>query len=459
VRINERLAQINGASVAAHIGHPLRELLPELADDVEPIYRQVIESGEPIVDLEVSGTNPAQPGVLRSWISSFYPQTDLENRTIGVNTVVQEITDRKRMETLRIAAEQERDRFFNLSIDLLAIGNLDGYFIRLNPAWEQVLGFTIAELMARPFIEFVHPDDRHDLTVMMTSEAKAGVKSSNFENRYRCKDGSYRWLSWSTMPYPEQNLMYGIARDVTDRRQTQANLEERNRELDSFVYVVSHDLKAPLRAVANLSNWIEDDLEGQLTANTRFSNGDALRTQMTLLRSRVDRMAATIDGLLNYARVGRSDDQIEPVAVARLLAEVIDTLAPPPTFTIDLPTELPTLITKRIPLFQVFVNLIGNGIEHHHSEAGTIRMAIVELGDFYEFAVSDDGSGIAPEHQERMFQILKAVNQQQRSDSTGIGLAIVKKIIEAEGGTIRLESELGKGTTFYFTWPKCAIVK
>ena len=323
VRINEQLALINGLSVAEHIGKTFEEVLPELANTMEPVYRQVMESGKPIIDLEVTGTNRAQPGVERCWLASFYPQTDERGRVVGVNNVVQEITDRK---------------------------------------------------------------------------------------------------------------------------QAQADLEERNKELDSFVFVVSHDLKAPLRAVANLSQWIEDDLDGQLTADTQ--------SQMNLLRSRVNRMSETIDGLLEYARCGRSEDAIESVAVARLLADVIDSIAPPPTFTIDLPAELPTLITKRLPLLQVFVNLIGNGIKHHHSEAGKIQIAISERGDFYEFAIADDGSGIAPEHHDRMFKIFQAVNPQKRSDSTGIGLAIVKKIIEAEGGTIRLESELGSGTTFYFTWPK-----
>ena len=326
VRINEQLALIDGLSVAEHIGKTFREVLPELVDTMEPVYRQVIESNEPIIDLEVTGTNRAQPGVERCWLASFYPQTDERGRVIGVNNVVQEITDRK---------------------------------------------------------------------------------------------------------------------------QAQAELEERNRELDSFVYVVAHDLKAPLRAVANLSQWIEDDLDGQLTADTQ--------SQMNLLRSRVNRMAATIDGLLDYARIGRSEDLIEPVALAKLLTEVIDSVAPPATFTIDFPAELPTLSTKRLLLFQVLVNLIGNGIKHHHSEAGKIQIAIAEQEDFYEFAVSDNGSGIAPEHQERMFKIFQAVNPQKRPDSTGIGLAIVKKIIEAEGGTIRLESEIGKGTTFYFTWPKCVV--
>jgi signal transduction histidine kinase len=161
-----------------------------------------------------------------------------------------------------------------------------------------------------------------------------------------------------------------------------------------------------------------------------------------------------IIGAIEYARIGRSEDTIELVELAGLLADVIDSIAPPRTFTIALPAELPIFSTKRSPLFQVFINLIGNGIKHHHSEAGTIRISISEQGDFYKFAIADDGSGIAPEHHDRMFKIFQAVNSQKRSDSTGIGLAIVKKIVEVEGGTIWLESELGKGTTFYFTWPK-----
>jgi PAS domain S-box-containing protein len=322
VRLNERLAEINGLPVAAHIGRTVGEVLPS-GDQLELLYRQVIESGEPILDLELSGTNPARPGVTVYCLVGYYPQKDDQGRVVGVNAMVQEITDRKR---------------------------------------------------------------------------------------------------------------------------DQAALEERNEELDAFVFVVSHDLKAPLRAVANLSQWIEEDLEGQLTEDTQM--------QMNLLRSRVNRMSATIDGLLEYARIGRSESEIESVALGCLLADVVDEVSPPPTFTIDLPDDLPTLLTKRLLLFQIFVNLVGNGIKHHHSETGSIKISMEDRGDWCEFAIADDGPGIAPEDQERMFKIFQAVNPQNRSDSTGIGLAIVKKIIEAEGGTIWLESEIGSGTTFYFTWPR-----
>ncbi len=351
---------------------------------------------------------------------------------------------RASLETI-VQTERESERFFDLSIDLLATGNFAGYFVRLNPAFERVLGFTSAELMARPFMDFVHPDDVEHTTAVDRC-LSAGEMKVGFENRYRCKDGSYRWLSWNATPYLESNLWYAVGRDITESRQTKAALEARNQELNNFVYIVSHDLKAPLRAVSNLSQWIEDDLEGKVLADTQ--------SQLTLLRNRVDRMTATIDGLLDYARIGRTAESIESVCVAELLAETIESLAPSPTFSIVIAPDLPTLDTKRILLFQVFTNLIGNAIFHHNRSDGSIWVSCQASDDFYEFGVADDGPGIASENHVKIFTIFQSINPQNRADSTGIGLAIVKKIVEAEGGTIRLESELGTGTAFYFTWPK-----
>ena len=267
-------------------------------------------------------------------------------------------------------------------------------------------------------------------------------------------------LEFSLKPvFDEQNRVMTIVvegNDITEqqaalreRKQAQSELEQRNRELDAFGYVVAHDLKAPLRAISNLSQWIEDDLAGEILADTQ--------PQMRLLRSRVARMSATIDGLLDYARIGRTDAKIEPVIVAELLAEVIDSIDLPSTFTISISANLPTLDTNWLLLFQVFSNLISNAVRHHDRPDGLIEISGQARGDFYEFAVADDGAGIDPVQHERVFEIFTAVNPQQRSDSTGIGLAIVKKIIEAEGGTIWLESQLCQGTTFYFTLPMCEL--
>jgi PAS domain S-box-containing protein len=423
-----------GLAPAEFLGKTHWEVFPWSVDNfVEREYRRAV-TDRVAVHLEIFNESTA------SWFEIHaYPAPE------GLGLYFQNINERKWLEAERIAAAQERDRFFNLSIDMLAVANFDGYFLRLNPAWEQTLGFTSAELMAQPYLEWVHPDDRL-ATLAAVRELITSQVAMSFENRYRCKDGSYRWLSWSSMPYVQQNLVYAIAHDITDRQQAQSDLENRNQELNSFVHIVSHDLKAPLRAIVNLSSWIEEDLAGSLGANTQ--------QQLALLRSRVHGMEVTIDGLLNYARVGTMDTKIELIEVAQLLTETIDLLAPPPTFTISIAPNLPTLSTSRLLLSQVFANLIGNAIVHHNRSDGAIQISARSHGDHYEFAVSDDGPGISPEQHERIFQIFHALNPQNRADSTGIGLTIVKKIVEAEGGTIRLESQLGTGTTFYFTWPK-----
>jgi signal transduction histidine kinase len=240
--------------------------------------------------------------------------------------------------------------------------------------------------------------------------------------------------------------MLGLVADITDRKNAEAALAERNNELDSFVHTVSHDLKAPLRAIANLSQWIEDDLEDQLPPDNQ--------QQLQLLRTRVKRMESMIDSLLLYARAGRQEAHLETFNLAELLSEIIDSLAPPESFRIEIEPPLPTLATKRLFLSQVFANLISNAIKHHTSVTGHLHISAIEHPNCYEFIVRDDGPGIAPEHHEKVFAIFQTLKGQENSDSTGIGLAIVKKIVETEEGTIRLESSLGQGTTFYVTWPK-----
>ena len=188
-----------------------------------------------------------------------------------------------------------------------------------------------------------------------------------------------------------------VSRDITERKQSQAALEERNRELDSFVYVVSHDLKAPLRAISNLSVWIEEDLGTELPAE--------IQQQMAQLRGRVQRMEAMINGLLQYARVGRTDNQIQLVSVSELLAEILDSIAPPSTFKIVIAPDLPTFPTKGLLLSQVFANLIGDAFKHHDKSHGFMRISCQERGDFYEFTIVDDGPGIPQEQHDRANRI------------------------------------------------------
>ncbi len=223
-------------------------------------------------------------------------------------------------------------------------------------------------------------------------------------------------------------------------------LEERNQELDQFTYVVSHDLKAPLRAIANLSEWLEEDLKDQLDQDTSKN--------LILLRSRVQRMTNFINALLEYSRAGRVNSEKTIVDVQKLLREIIDSLAPPPEFVINISDKMPTIETKALPLQQVFSNLISNAIKHHHHQNGLVTISVQENQEEYQFSVADDGVGIAPENQQKIFAIFQTLTARDRSQNTGIGLSIVKKIIDEQGEKIWLESRLGRGTTFYFTWAK-----
>ncbi len=236
-----------------------------------------------------------------------------------------------------------------------------------------------------------------------------------------------------------------LAQMTTILAQTTAVLEKRNSELDQFAYIVSHDLKAPLRAVANLCQWIEDDIEQHLTKDTRY--------QMYLMRNRVQRMEALIDGVLQYSRIGRLQADLEIVDIEELLIQIIDSLFSP-SHTVTILPGMPKLRTERLPLEQVFTNLINNAIKHNQGDNPQVLISAKEQLNSYEFAVSDNGQGIAPEFHDKIFVIFQTVGKPDKVESTGIGLAIVKKIVEDRGGTLSLESQLGQGATFRFTWLK-----
>ena len=223
VQANEKLAETTGPSVAEHLGKTVREVIPEMVDTLEPILQQVLATNQPFLNVEVSGTTLNQPGVIRDWLASYFPLAGEDGKPMGVGGVAIEITDRKK-------AEAERDRFFTLSLDLLCIADFHGKFKRLNPAWATTLGYTVEELQDQSFLDFVHPDDR-EKTLTETAKIASGVEVMAFENRYRCQDGSYKWLSWKTRPLAEEKIMYAVARDITESKQRITQLQETTAQL------------------------------------------------------------------------------------------------------------------------------------------------------------------------------------------------------------------------------------
>ena len=225
-----------------------------------------------------------------------------------------------------------------------------------------------------------------------------------------------------------------------------AEADRRAQYLEQFAYVTSHDLKAPLRAVSNLAGWIEEDLADKLD--------DASREQLALLRDRVRRMHNLIEGLLEYSRVGKTSDSEKYVDTRELIVEIIDSLSPPKGFKIKIQGEMPTMYVDRMQLGQVFSNLISNSLKHHGGAKGKIWVASESYPDGYEFSVCDDGQGIDREYHNKVFMMFQTLASSDFQNSTGIGLALVKKIIEENGGTIKLKSTVGEGACSYFTWPK-----
>jgi len=279
-------------------------------------------------------------------------------------------------------------------------------------------------------------------------------KGSFFETEFCTKYGKPLpvLVSVSSLKDFNKHFTVIVAQDITIQKENERKLKESllaaekaNKELDQFAYIVSHDLKAPLRAISSLTEWIIEDL------GTVPENVDA---NLKILKGRVERMDNLINGILNYSRVGKQKIVKEKVITKKLVSEVIENLNITDRFDVSISENMPELLTESLPLQQVFSNFISNAVKYSDKQKGLIKIESLEDKDFITFSVSDNGPGIPEEYFEKVFGIFQTIEARDTRESTGIGLAIVKKIVEEKGGKVWLESEVGLGSKFYFTWPK-----
>ncbi len=384
--------------------------------------------------------------------------------------VIQDITERQQAE-IELQASETRFRavFEQAAVGMARLSPL-GYWIQVNQKLCNILGYDPAELMGQHFSAITDEADQDQDDYYYAQLINGEQSYCQLEKRYLHRDGHPVWTLVTVSVESEADTgisaFIAIIEDISERKaareellrraeelsttnlmlaRTTALLERRNSELDQFAYVTSHDLKAPLRAISNLAEWISEDLTGQIPAESQ--------RQLALLRSRVQRMEALINGLLEYSRVGRRERQLTEVNVGQLLTGIIDSLAPPEGFQVVVAAEMPVLYTHQTALGQVFANLINNAIKHHHRDQGMVQVTWQHRGEAIEFAVADDGPGIASQYHDKIFTIFQTLKARDDFESTGIGLSVVKKIVESENGRIWLTSEVGQGTTFYFTWP------
>ncbi len=239
-----------------------------------------------------------------------------------------------------------------------------------------------------------------------------------------------------------------VEREQAQQRQaelieTVANV---NKELKDFASIVSHDLKAPLRGIKTLATWILDDSSDKL--------GKQANEQMNLLLDRVDRMHKLIDGVLQYSRAGHTEERPLRVDLNKFIPEAIDMLAPPENISITIENKMPVIDCEETHLMQLFQNLLGNAIKYMDKPQGWIKVACVEQDGFWKFSVADNGPGIEEKHFERIFKMFQALSVTEEFKGTGVGLTVAKKMVELHGGDIWVESEVGKGSTFFFTLPR-----
>lgn len=252
----------------------------------------------------------------------------------------------------------------------------------------------------------------------------------------------------------EKDFVIGVTRDITSRKEAEAvqkeligGLKKANEELENFAYIVSHDLKAPIRGIGSLTSWLKQDYATVL--------GEEGNNLLVLMEKRVLRMQQLIEGILQYSRVGRVEGDSVELDLNELLNDVIDTIAPPRnTFQLTVLNPLPTINNNEVRISQIFQNIISNSIKYNDKEICKVEVDYEIKGDFHQFSILDNGPGIKPNYHNKIFKIFQTLQARDKFESTGIGLSIIKKIIEQNNGKIWIESDEGQGCKFLFTLPK-----
>ena len=445
---------------ARHYGLYSSDGQRRLTIDESPAFRAM--RGEPIEDVELIVRSPASPSDIVVSTNAKCLR-DAAGAVIGAVVSGRDVTARKQAERKVLEQKDLLASILDCLGEVVAVYDPEGRMLLANRAAARVIGSsapetsTLDERLPRSALFSVDGTRRLTREETAIGRALRGEASDDQEILVQSPahpDG----IAFSTSGRPlidDKGKSLGAvvtARDITARRAVERERERllreltrSNEELAQFAHVASHDLRAPLRAIDSLAQWLEEDLRPHFTPETA--------EQMRLLRSRIRRMEGLIGDLLEYARVGRSDADVGPVDLDALVREVIDLVAPPPTFRIVVELAVHRLVSAALPLKRVLLNLLANAIKHHDRAEGEIRIFVRDQGPFVELEVADDGPGIPPPFHHKVFDVFQTLKPRDTVEGSGMGLAFVKKIVEQAQGSVHLSSS-GRGSTFRITWPK-----
>lgn len=420
---------------------------------------------------------PIVPEVLRAKVNVFVDlwrkAEQIRQQSERIRQVEEEEHHRRLAEaTDKLEAETKRNRFFTLALDMLGIADFQGHLLQVNPAWERVLGYTEDELRTMSGLELAHPEERETLRESIEA-LKRGAAVTYSEGRYRHKDGSYRCLGWTAAPFPAEQLIYIFARDITARKQAEeqirhlnVELEKRitaltdvNRELETFNYSISHDLRAPLRSMNGFAQALTESEGNRLTAHGL----DYLRR----IGHSAKRMDALLQDLLEYSRVARTDMPPREVSLDAVVNEIVhmrEIEIQQKQAHLEIKAPLGNVMAHLPTIQQIMANLIDNGLKFvgdgklPHLRIWTETLpdsdpASLLTGRSLRIWIEDNGIGIEPEYHEKIFGLFERLHPAHTFPGTGIGLAIVRKGVERMGGRVGLASEPGRGSRFWVELP------
>jgi PAS domain S-box-containing protein len=364
------------------------------------------------------------------------------------------------------------NRFLDLSLDIFCTAGFDGFFKTVNPAFEKTLGFTPQELLSKPYLDFVHPDDRQ-ATTTEGGRLQNGEVTFAFENRYLCNNGDYKWILWNAVSVPDKGLIYAVGHEITARKRAEerqirlakrleaanSELALRNREVEratmmksKFLANMSHELRTPLNAIIGFSDLLSEGVAGGLNPKQqRFVNH---------IKQGSNHLLQLINDILDLSKVeaGQLELRCEHFAVQDAVSEVLSNIRPlAMTKTIEVRQQIGSddlVFADRIRFKQILYNLLSNAVKFT-PKGGRVELTSVQQENLVGISVTDTGLGIRPEDQAVIFEEFRQVDDPNGTaqEGTGLGLAITRRLVEQQGGRIAVESALGKGSRFTFTLP------